>query len=154
MGKDAPPGSVLRAAVDVEAREDVQTLTERLHALETLAHDIEHALWGDSRLRNNGLRSRSRIHSRVLQRLIKRFDDLDAELRHYLDKGREETCFGTGALEAHVEQHHNVPAKEETEVAVAKIQAGATRSSSSWQSIAMIVGQALTLIGVLLVAFK
>ena len=141
-------------AVDIEARKDIAKLYTALRELST-------AVWGDDVTRDNGIRSEVREHRQRLDAVELVTRNLITDLRHYLDKERAETCIGLAAIKKHEEETialYEESQEEETEVKVAQIQAGAqvgaARTSATWQATAMVVGQLLTLVGIIIVALK
>jgi CHASE3 domain sensor protein len=123
--------------VDTFARQEIGRLWVELRSLEV-------DYWGPDK--TNGERSEVRQHN-------ERLDKLEFDFQHYVDARREETCLGIKALAQHIEEE-SAQNEEETAVKVAGIQAGATKGAASWTGIATIVGQILTLVGILFVALR
>lgn len=111
----------------------------RLRACEENVLELQNTLWGDNRLRNNGLRSRVVSLENNSEKKDLEFYELKEQLRHYLDFGRKETCEGLKALAEHVEQSDK-ERKEDNEVKIAEINAGATKKVAGWQTYAILAG--------------
>jgi len=124
-------------------------------SIDTWAREQVGKIWGDLRAlhmdwwgpdQTNGKRS-------DLVLIEDRVESLEKWKNHYIDAERKGTCLGIKALEEHIKDHEqNV--EEEVAVRVAGIQAGAQKGVAKWQGIVMIIGQFLTLAGLLFVAFK
>lgn len=115
-----------------------------------LLAEVAGVVWGDMVKRDNGLRGRVLALEAYRKEAEDEVNALGDRLRHYLDAERRETCLGLAELarrEAAGDEE-----EEETEVEVAKIQAGAGASATRLQVVAMIVGAALNLIGLIGVA--
>jgi glycine cleavage system aminomethyltransferase T len=98
----------------------------------------------------NGLRSEIRNAVARIEALENSNDSLEARIQHYMDKEREETCLGLKAL-AKYENACAEEAEEDTKVEIAKIGAKGQVAAGAWQGVAIMVGQVLTLAGVILV---
>jgi hypothetical protein len=131
-------------AVDPWAREQIGKIWS---AHRELAADY----WGPNR--DNGRRSEIADNTRRIQVVEGEQTALRGDLRHYLDAEREETCLGLKALAEH-EQHHEADAKEETDVEVAKIQAGGQIVAAKEQARGAAWREWIVLAGVVLMALK
>lgn len=139
---DLPPGSYATASVDVQAREE-------LAALKTLVGDLAHSHWGDSQKRDNGLRSHVVKHHRVIQHLIRRADESDKAHQHYLDRKRQDTCFGIAELSKHLKEHEQMSAHD-IAVEIARMQG----KDKTWDRLALIVVGAMSAIATVVTVFK
>ena len=104
--------------------------------------------WGPDK--GNGKRSVVIEHDKAIA-------DLKTELRHYLDKGREETCFGCAALTEHeLAYRHRLEGdeKEDTTMKIAEIQTSAQTRAAGIQAFAQIAVQGLILAGIAFLAIK
>ena len=136
--------------IDIEAR-------ERIAKLWTFVREVASALWGDDERRDNGIRSMVKDQEARLLAMESDQRTLRGDLQHYLDKGREETCLGLKALadhEAACEDLYLEGEKEETEVAVAHINAEAGTKAAQWQFLTGTVVQLLILAGIVFLALK
>jgi len=78
--------------VDTEARQQISALKSELIAIAT-------DYWGKDG--TNGHRSRS-------TRAQSRLDELERAYTHYLDKTRQDTCFGVEAMKEHEKEHEKI----------------------------------------------
>lgn len=127
--------------VDLEAR-------ERIAKLYTITRELGSALWGDDRTRDNGIRSEVRTLEDMTGELDIAMRTLKADLQHYLDKDREQTCIGLKALAEYITRCEAMKMKdleEETEVTVARVNARGTTQAAQWQFWAMFGSQLLTM---------
>ncbi len=107
-----PSGSYATASVDSGARESIDKVEAKIQAIELLLSDLEHAFWGDSKMRNNGVRLKVRNLSARTRHIIARMDETDSKHRHYLDKTRRESCHGLIDLTKHLKEHKEMSAAE------------------------------------------
>jgi hypothetical protein len=126
-------------AIDLGAREQIAKLW-------TATREQGSALWGDDKTRDNGLRSTVREHDVRLDTVVGEHRELRAELRHYLDVERKETCHGKAALVEHLEAHTDIT-DEGVEVKVATITAEATKRSATVKEVAALAVAGLVLVG-------
>ena len=86
-----------------------------------LVGELAAVIWGDMVTRDNGIRSRVVKLEDRLAEAEEHNDTLDLKLQHYLDKEREETCYGLAGL-AKLEASMDADEGEETEVTIATMQ--------------------------------
>ena len=101
-----------------------EAVDPNLAKLWTAHRELASVIWGDDVTRDNGLRSEVREHRERLDAVELVTRNLITDLKHYLDKEREETCIGKALIEEHLEEHKQ-EVKEDTEVKTAGINAKA-----------------------------
>lgn len=126
---------------------------EQIGKIKTYVQEIASAFWGDDKLRDNGIRSLVKEHDTRLDAIEGDQRLLREEMRHYLDKAREESCLGL----AEFKRRDEAQAEEEGEDATVKsaeIQSGGAVQAAKWQARAQITVEILTLAGILFLALK
>jgi hypothetical protein len=142
MPKDLEPGTFATAAIDVQAREE-------LDALKTLVGDLAHSYWGDSIKRDNGVRSHVAKHHRYIGHLVRRADESDKAHQHYLDKKRIDTCHGIAELTKHLREHKSMSAHD-LAIELAKMQG----KDKTWDRVALIAIGVLSLVATIVTVLK
>ena len=94
-----------------------EAVDPNLAKLWTAHRELASVIWGDDVTRDNGLRSEVREHRERLDAVELVTRNLITDLKHYLDKEREETCIGKKLVVAHEAKHKE---GEEEEVAMTK----------------------------------
>lgn len=132
---------------------DVKWCVDQIGKIKTYVQEIASAFWGDDKLRDNGVRSIVREHDTRLDALEGDQRQLREEMRHYLDKGREESCLGLAEFKRRDEEREEEEGEDAT-VKSAEIQSSGTVQAARWQATAQIAVEVLTLAGILFLALK
>ena len=106
-----------------------EAVDPNLAKLWTAHRELASVIWGDDVTRDNGLRSEVREHRERLDAVELVTRNLITDLKHYLDKEREETCIGKTLIEEHLKDH-KIEAKEDEDVKTAVMTAKTTLSAA------------------------
>jgi hypothetical protein len=113
-----------------------------LAKLWTSFRELSAAVWGDDVRRDNGLRSRVETLEQNLDTEVARRLDNEARIQHYMDRERQETCYGTPLWKQHMEDHE------------AMVNLNNNMKKERLQSLATLGASLLTLVGVIYMAYQ
>jgi hypothetical protein len=127
---------------DSRIRENEQQLAK----LWTAHRELSTVVWGDDKMRDNGLRSRIKDLEANQDEAAVRMDAIEdgieiakAKFYHYIEVERHNDCLGIKALEKYKECQEEQD-REETDVKVATIKAEAEKHGTAWQSWVTMLG--------------
>lgn len=132
---------------------NVKYCIDQIGKIKTYVQEIASAFWGDDKLRDNGVRSIVREHDTRLDALQEDQRQLREEMRHYLDKGREDSCLGLAEFKRRDEARAEEEGEDAT-VKAAEIQSIGAVQAAKWQARAQIAVEVLTLAGILFLALR
>ena len=138
-----------------ELRASITEVQEKIAKLWTTLRELQAVLWGDNVRRDDGLKKVILgLEARVgtLESVLR---DLQAEIAHYLDAGREDTCLGLAALAKHEAaegQLYEETREEDKDMKIATMNNGVEAKKAKWQLVAAVVTAAFLFAGQVITA--